>query len=299
MTQVLIAEDNIISARIMEKNIKDWGFCAVMTKDGKEAWTRLRQNPNDIQIIILDWMMPRVSGIEICRRLRRVQDKTGHYFYIIMVTARDERRDMIEGLLAGADDYITKPLDLLELKARLMIGRRIITLQTKLMELASQDSLTQLLNHKSILGHIEEELDRSAREGHPLGLILLDIDFFKKINDTHGHTVGDQVLVEISSRLKNSIRKYERAGRYGGDELLVVATNCDWDKVKKVSERLKHAVCSRKIMTDAGPIKVNMSLGGLSSASRPHAGVKILLRACDRALYRAKEKGRNCCVVVP
>jgi len=299
MTQVLIAEDNIISARIMEKNIKDWGFSAVMTKDGKEAWTRVRQNPNGIQIIILDWMMPRVSGIEICRRLRRLQDKTGRYFYVIMVTARDERKDMIEGLLAGADDYITKPLDLLELKARLMIGRRIIMLQTKLMELASRDSLTQLLNHKSILGHIEEELDRSTREGHPLGLVLLDIDFFKKINDTHGHTVGDQVLVEISSRLKNSIRKYERAGRYGGDELLVVVTNCDWDKVKKVSERLKRAVCSRKIMTDAGPIKVNLSLGGISSVSRPHAGVKILLRACDRALYRAKEKGRNCCVVVP
>jgi two-component system cell cycle response regulator len=296
MSKILIAEDDRITARILHKHLTDWGFQVFLEKNGEDAWSTL--DTQDIQMALLDWMMPKLNGLELCRKIR--QQKSDPYTYLILLTARTATEDIVEGLNSGADDYITKPVDPAELKARLLTGKRIIELenrnkklQKRLEKLAHEDSLTGFLNKKNIHLRLEEELSRGNRENQPVSALLLDIDKFKEINDTHGHQVGDQVLREISRRLRLAIRKHDQIGRFGGDEILVLLWHTDSDSLQIVADRLCACVSGEPIPTDAGPLGVSVSVGGASSDDHFEVSADTLLQLSDKALYSAKHKGRN------
>lgn len=295
--KVLIAEDEVVSRRALEKSIKDWGYETIIAKNGKEAWKVIKKD--DIRLAILDWMMPGMNGVELCRKIRQeLQEEKSKYIYIILLTGRDQQGDIITGLSAGADDYITKPYSYLELKVRLQNGERIIELEDNRLELASYDSLTKLWNRNKILEFFKEELERCRRENQSTGLIMVDIDLFKRVNDNYGHFIGDRVLIEVSRRLKKSIRKYDKIGRYGGDEMLIVLPDCSQVNVKKIAERLRQGVSEEKIETGKVSLKVTISAGGTSSDISSLASGDDLIQISDLAMYSAKKKGRNCVVIL-
>jgi len=292
LMKVLIAEDEAISCRALEKSIQDWGYETVVAKDGHEAWRLIKKN--NIRLAIIDWMMPGMNGLELCQKIRHdFQEENSKYIYIILLTGRDQQGDVITGLSAGADDYMTKPFSFFELKVRLQNGERIIALEDNRIKLASYDSLTKLLNRSRILEFFKEELERSRREDQSTGLIMIDIDHFKKVNDSYGHFIGDEVLVEVSSRLKKSIRKYDKIGRYGGDEMIIVLPNCCLAYVKKIAERIRRCIAEKKIKTSKGPLAITLSAGATSSDISNYSSASDLIKICDRALLRAKRQGRN------
>ncbi|MFQ6109621.1 MAG: diguanylate cyclase [Candidatus Aminicenantales bacterium] len=295
--KVLIAEDEPISCRALERSIAGWGYETVTAKNGREAWEAVRKN--EIRIAVLDWMMPGMDGLELCRKIRqKYQEKKSKYIYIILLTGRDQQGDIITGLSAGADDYITKPFSFLELKVRIQNGERIIKVEDSQIELASYDSLTKVWNRNKILEFFKEELDRSRRENQATGLIIIDVDKFKNVNDSFGHYIGDEVLIEVTDRLKESIRGYDKLGRYGGDEMIVVLPNCGLTHVRTIAERLRLSVCKKKIKTKKGLLAITISLGGTSSDVSPKASADELIQASDRALYSAKRRGRNRAVII-
>ena len=270
-----------------------------MVKDGTEAWERLQQSdPPDL--LILDWMMPGIDGIELCRRIRqRNQDP---YQYILLVTGKDGKQDVVKGLEAGADDYLTKPFDLGELKARVWTGKRILSLQRELIQAredlrfqATHDALTGLRSRGATLDLLASELQRGFRSHRPTGILMIDLDHFKNVNDTYGHLAGDAVLKEAASRISHAVRGYDFVGRYGGEEFLAVLSNCTLDELHMVAERVRCAVAETAIATKAADIGVTISIGGIAtSEKRPDLE---LLSAADAALYEAKRTGRNRVVI--
>lgn len=290
--KILIVEDDPISGRILEHHIKKWGYETTLVHDGEEAWQIFENNPPEMAL--LDWMIPGVNGLELCHRLRlKTNSKESDYIYIILLTARDERSDLIQGLNSGADDYVTKPFDLWELKARLNAGRRIIELQRMLKKQATYDWLTGLLNRRSILDQAEKEYLRARRENKPLGLILIDIDDFKKINDTFGHLAGDAILAEVGHRLQRKIRGYDKIGRYGGDEILVVVPGCNPSELATIADRLRSSVQEEPITFNNQSLTITISAGGVSNDNNSSFSITELIIFCDHALYQAKKQGRN------
>ena len=295
--RILVAEDNPVFQSMLKNMLSKWGYEVVLTDNGQDAWQILQQNPAP-PLAILDWMMPGMDGVDVCRRLREAAQK--RYIYVILLTAKTEQKDLVEGMDAGADDYVTKPFNAHELRVRLRAGRRILDLQEQLLlaqdalrEQATHDGLTGLWNRTSILEILQKEAARSAREEQPLAVLMADLDNFKRINDTHGHMVGDSVLRETARRLRSHIRTYDAIGRYGGEEFLVVLPGCDRSGGLAQAERLRASIDHKCFPTPAGEIPVTCSLG-LSWTDRPEPSTtKSLLRAADEALYRAKRLGRN------
>jgi two-component system cell cycle response regulator len=295
---VLIAEDDVISSKILEKNLQDWGYGVVLARHGEKAWQAL-QNPA-LRLAILDWMMPGVDGPEICARIRR--RKKFQYTYIILLSAKDRKRDIIAGLSSGADDYMTKPVNYLELRARLRTGRRIIDLEDKLLatqkqlkDLASRDSLTKLWNRAETLRFLDEEADRSRREGKSVGVIMIDIDHFKEINDRLGHPAGDQALLRVVHRVKGNVRSSDRVGRYGGDEVIVILPDCDNGRILKIADRLRRAVGGRRMKCNSRTLRTTISVG--CAVATEMTDSRTLIRRADAALLQAKARGRNCVAV--
>ncbi len=296
MSKILIAEDDLITAKIIERHLQEWGYRVFIEKNGEDAWHTLEQE--NIQIALLDWMMPKMDGLQLCQKVRA--SRSDPYTYLILLTARTSTSDIVEGLNAGADDYITKPVEPAELRARLMTGIRIIELenknkrlQKKLEKLAREDSLTGFLNKKNIHERLEEELSRGLREQQPISAVLLDIDRFKQINDTYGHNVGDQVLLEIAGRLRENVRRHDHIGRYGGDEILVLLWHTSTEHLRIVADRLCACISREPIPTDAGPVKVTVSVGGASSEDHFNISAEDMIKVADLALYDAKHQGRD------
>ncbi|MHB8055606.1 MAG: GGDEF domain-containing response regulator [Candidatus Aminicenantales bacterium] len=294
---ILVAEDDPISGRILEKNLKSWGYEVTVAKNGNQAWESLCGST--IRLALLDWMMPGAEGPELCRRIRAL-NKSG-YTYVILLTSRDSTQDIIDGLEAGADDFMTKPVNFSELKARIQTGRRIIALEDKLLEsqkrlfeLATRDSLTGIWNRATILRFLEDEMAHCQRGGdYSLSLIMIDVDYFKKINDTYGHQVGDKVLAKITTALEKNIRPYDKVGRYGGDEFLIVLPNCSLYHVSVVAERQRAAVERIRIKTEGGSLSLSLSMGCASSECFRRPGSERMIKESDLALYKAKQAGRN------
>ncbi len=290
--KVLIAEDDAISCKALENNLKEWGYSVVSARDGHEAW-KLAKSDN-IRLAILDWNMPGIDGVELSQRMRKLyQNEDAKYIYIILLTGRGDQDDIIQGLSTGADDYITKPFSFMELKYRVQNGERIIRNEDKRIRLASLDNLTRLWNRNKIFEFLESELKRGEREAIPTGVIMIDIDHFKRINDRFGHLIGDRVLVEVSDRLKMAIRPYDKIGRYGGDEILVVLPRCGNSEAKRIAKRLYDSVTKQNVSTEAGSHKINISIGCVSNEQQPNATKMQLIQASDKALLSAKKKGRD------
>jgi diguanylate cyclase (GGDEF)-like protein len=293
---ILIAEDDLISSRILEKNLRTWGYDTTVAVNGTQAWEALRAPQT--RLALLDWMMPGTEGPELCRRIRALNKS--NYTYIILLTSRDGNQDVIEGLEAGADDFMTKPVNFSELKARLQTAGRIIALEDKLLEsqkrlfeLATRDSLTGIWNRATILRFLAEELNHGARENYPISTIMIDVDYFKRVNDTCGHPIGDKLLSRVSVALEKHVRPYDKVGRYGGDEFLIVLPNCSLFQVSLVAERIRAACGKMKIRTAGKTVNPTLSLGCASSECFRRPGIGRMIKESDRALYQAKSAGRN------
>jgi diguanylate cyclase (GGDEF)-like protein len=274
-----------------------WGYDALTARDGNEAW-RLLQAGDAPRMAILDWMMPGMDGVEVCRRVRSAGREP--YQYILLLTASTESQDLIDGMDAGADDYLTKPFHTQELRVRLRAGRRILDLQEELVlarealrEQATHDGMTGLLNRTAVLEALHNEADRANREGSPLSLLIADFDHFKAVNDTHGHLAGDAVLREGARRMKSVVRRYDALGRYGGEEFLVVLPGCDSTAAQAQAGRLREAIAAEPFSIGGGSLRVTCSVGVSSSANPVIAQVDDLIREADLALYAAKRRGRN------
>jgi len=282
---------------MLEGFLAKWGYEVMVATEGEEAWGTL-QGTDAPRLAVLDWMMPCRDGIDICRSVR--QRKGRAYIYIILLTARGQKEDIVEGLEAGADDYVTKPFDPYELRARLRAGRRIVELQEQLLQArealrdqASRDPLTDLWNHGTILDILRKEMARASRTHGPLAIAMIDVDRFKLINDTYGHLAGDAVLREASRRLRGAMRTYDSLGRYGGDEFLAVVPGCDPAAAARFAENFRARIDRKALETPDGLIPMTLSLGVVALDDVRDVKAETLVRVADAALYRAKIAGRN------
>jgi diguanylate cyclase (GGDEF)-like protein len=291
----LIAEDDPVSRRLLEVTLHKWGYEVIACPDGTTAW-QILQCPDTPSLAILDWMMPGMDGLQVCREVR--QQAAEPYIYVLLLTAKSQKTDIIAGLEAGADDYLTKPFDANELRMRLRAGRRILDLQSELIlvrealrDQATHDSLTHLWNRATIYEILQRELDHIRRTNTTLSVILVDIDYFKRINDTYGHLIGDAVLRETAHCMQAVLRPYDNIGRYGGEEFLLVLPECDTAGAMTLAERLRTTIATKALTLVEGMTPLTVSLGvATSSLARE---TESLISAADTALYRAKNNGRN------
>lgn len=293
--RILIAEDDFTSRIALAGVLKKNGHEVVETINGAAAWEALQQ-ADAPRLVILDWEMPEMDGLEVLRRVRALP--TERPSYIILLTSKEEKADIIIGLNTGANDYLVKPFDAGELRARVEVGRRMVEMQDALIESkdilayqATHDPLTGLYNRRAIFELLHKELARAGRYSYGLAVGICDIDLFKKVNDTHGHQTGDEILCGFSKILKKNIREYDSVGRIGGEEFLIIAPVPTGTDCITLFDRLCSRVAASRIPTKSGELALTLSIGVACSAS---AGtVDKLVEAADTALYRAKKKGRN------
>ncbi len=293
--RVLVADDDLTSRRILEAILKKWGLEPTVVSDGLAA-DALLELPDAPPLVLLDWNMPGLEGPEVCRRLRRRE--TSNPPYVILLTARGDKGDIVKGLDAGANDYVSKPYDSEELRARIGVGTRMLELQADLARArdalayqASHDALTGLPNRRAVLESLERELARAARENGAVSVGVCDLDHFKSVNDTWGHPVGDQVLTAFARLAKGCLRAYDVVGRYGGEEFLLIAPGAQAAVESDVFERLCRTVAASPVTTDAGIVSFTVSIG--VAGIRGKGCGEAVLAAADAALYRAKAEGRN------
>jgi two-component system cell cycle response regulator len=294
--KILLADDEPIARTMLEHWLTGWGYKVVAVKDGEAALAAMKADP-EIRLAVVDWVMPKVDGLGVCRAIRGGPQEP--YVYVLLLTARDNKADIVEGLDAGADDYLVKPCNPLELKVRLRAGRRVIELQEQLVSAretlryeAMHDALTGLLNRRALLEQLDKELLRSARRGAPVAVLMGDLDHFKQVNDTFGHGAGDVVLREAARRIKACVRAYDSIGRLGGEEFLAVLPECSSAVAYTVAQRLGNVLAQIPITTSAGPVPITISLGVASTDQDAGASAEQLVRAADLAMYRAKHLGR-------
>ncbi len=294
--RIVAVDDDPLELELLRSRLESWGHEVAIFGSGEEAWAVMEEEGRP-QIAILDWMLPGISGLELCRRIRTLD---GPYTYTLVLTGKAEKKDLLEGFAAGADDYLTKPYDLLELRARLRAGARIVDLQRRLIEAhealrlqAMKDSLTGILNHGAVVQALSREVDRARREGHPLAVILADIDRFKEVNDAYGHLVGDEVLREVALRLRECLRSYDALGRYGGEEFLIVLPNIEPDPALGLAERVRQVIAQDPFRVGELEVPVTLSQGVVTWPKAEQLTPERLIGAADRALYAAKHAGRD------
>ncbi|MGO9896292.1 MAG: GGDEF domain-containing protein [Bryobacteraceae bacterium] len=295
--RVLVADDNPVFRCMLRTMLGKWGYQAVEASDGATAYNLL-ESADAPRLAVMDWMMPGIDGVEICRRVRA--EAREPYIYIVLLTARTESEDLVHGMDAGADDYLTKPFHPQELRVRMRAGRRILELQRELLDAreelrvqATHDGLTGLWNRASILETLDKELARAQREGHPLTMLMIDLDHFKLVNDSHGHQAGDAVLREAARRIQSSIRRYDTAGRYGGEEFVVVLPATDLAGGMVQAERIRQTIAGEGMTASGKLVEVTCSIGVCAWPASRAGDAPVLIHGADEALYEAKRSGRN------
>jgi two-component system cell cycle response regulator len=291
--KVLVVDDDAIARKIVAAALRP-SYEVVVASGGGQALALLRGEDSP-RLVVLDWMMPGLDGLGVCRAIRATHQEP--YIYILLLTARDGGDDIVSGLDAGADDYVCKPCDVHELRARLRAGLRIIELQDQLIaarealrEQATHDHLTGVLNRGAILDLLAREAARSERTSSPVTVLMIDVDHFKDVNDMYGHMAGDTVLKEIAWRMRATIRSYDAIGRFGGEEFVVVAPGCDVNEARDLAERLRLCVAASAIKCGPKEVAATVSIGVASTGAAP---ASTLLRTADQSLYLAKSFGRN------
>ncbi len=297
--RILIVDDDTVARRVLEQTLINNGYRVVNAVDGQQAWEYLHED--FIPLLIVDWMMPNMDGISLIRRIRAANFP--RYVYIVLLTSLCSQDHIVAGLEAGADDYIIKPFHEGELVARLGIARRILELESSLRETrdalhyqATHDSLTGLLNRTAIIERANLELERSMRSGEPLSLALLDIDFFKQVNDTYGHLIGNEVLTMVGQLINCIVRPYDGVGRWGGEEFLLVLPDTGLEVATRIAERVRMQVSTHSLELPSGlHLPITVSIGVSSTEIEPTNLMLLdtLFQRADTALYRAKQNGRN------
>ncbi len=293
---VLVADDSPVYRKLVEQALSEVDCVVVFAKSGNQAIEIFEHGHPDL--VITDWVMPDITGIDLCQKIR--SSATTSYTYVIILTSNAEKESVVKGLSAGADDYLTKPFDRDELLARVHVGRRLVDLQRQieaknrlLEELALTDPLTGLPNRRAIEDWSSRQLNGAARHGFPFWVVVIDLDHFKKINDTHGHAAGDIVLKKFADILRSHTRLSDISGRIGGEEFLFVVTHADKSGVTMVVDRIRQRLAAERFTFEGATVQVTASFGiaGFSGKSAPE--FEQLLAAADAALYRAKDHGRN------
>ncbi len=293
--KLLIADDDSTSRYILESAATKWGFEPIVVEDGLKT-LEVMSTPEAPSLILLDWEMPGLDGLSIARHL--TASSADQPPYVILLTARDNNSDIVSGLAAGASDYITKPFEIDILKARLELARRNLELQNKLNKamarletLANIDELTSLPNRRAALTAIASQINRSKREQHQLCIGICDIDFFKEVNDGHGHAAGDSVLKQIADLLLDGFRDYDVIGRYGGEEF-IFAVSANMTAADMLLERIRASINQATFMLSGQPHTITMSFGAVMVSNDGKTLDDWILHA-DEALYRSKASGRN------
>jgi len=300
MFPILIAEDDPVSRMLLEKILVKAGYEVTTVTNGREALESFSKK--FFPIVLTDWMMPEMNGLQLCRAIRK-NILTG-YVFIFMLTARGSTDDMVAGLEAGADDYMTKPFNRAELIARLKTGTRVLELEKSLKDaneeiriLSITDTLTKCYNRTFMDEQLPKELKRAIRYNHPISLVMVDIDHFKRVNDTYGHQAGDEVLKELVRSINRSIRSdVDWVARYGGEEFLVVFPETDFEKAAVLAERLRRAISQKTIQIKEEEIRITASFGVsgfTSSTSLKEVSYEAMISLADKSLYQAKKEGRN------
>ena len=286
--RVLVAEDDRFYRRILQKRLEAAGHQVTVTTNGAEAWEVVQHEPPEV--LLSDWMMPQMDGYELCRN---VKDSVKlQAVYCVLLTAKDRVEDKVAALDGGADDYLLKPCDDNELLARVRTGLRVSRLYARLEEASRRDGLTQLYNRRSFDERLFEEIARSRRHGTPLSLVMIDLDHFKAVNDNFGHVVGDEVLVDVASRIDLRVRAGEVAVRFGGDEFAVILPNAGVESARVLARDLEECIGGIELpRDDVFPYRVSASAG--AAELRRGFGSKELIRAADLALYDRKAERRD------
>lgn len=297
--KILVADDDLISRTLMQRILQKFGYDVILAENGRMAAEILSQ-PDGPRLALIDWMMPELDGPGLCREVREL-NREGGYTYIVLLTSKESREDLVEGLEAGADDYVTKPCQPAELRARLRTGCRILSLEEKLIQArdemhykATHDDLTAIWNRASILSLMRGELERSFRQKQAISVLLCDVDHFKQVNDTYGHLIGDAALREVAKRLKSAVRPYDAVGRYGGEEFLILLSHCGHSTLESRSEAIREAIAATPIMAGGAELPISVSVGAVTCRQwDPSVPIERILARADDALYRAKAEGRN------
>jgi two-component system, cell cycle response regulator len=301
--RILVVDDHPDNVEIINARLSSRGFTVETATNGQEALDQVMANPP--HLILLDVMMPLMDGYEVARRIKT--DESLPFIPIILVTARDSTADKVEGLDAGADDYLTKPINFPELEARVRSMLRIKRLQDELdqknreLEIANKrlrrlsitDGLTELFNHRHMHELLHEEFERTKRSSEPLAVVMLDLDRFKQVNDNYGHPTGDVILYETARILRETAREIDMVGRYGGEEFIVILPGTDEEAAAQFAERIRQAVAEHVYRDEANEVRMTVS-GGV--ASYPGEGVghpDMLIKRADEALYNSKTTGRD------
>jgi len=295
--QIAIVDDDPVARQILRASLIRCGNTVIELSDGLAAWNYLN-NEEMVRFVITDWLMPGMDGIELIRRIRAASFPG--YIYLMILTGKEDKNDLVKGLEAGADDFLVKPFIFNELKARVTIGLRILNLETDLKqasslmeEMALHDSLTGLYNRRAIYQHLDAELNRASRENRPLSLIMLDIDYFKSINDRYGHLTGDRMLIKVAEVARQTVRSYDWVGRWGGDEFLIILPGAGSSCATKISERiLAQLAALHEPMPDGSELSFTASIG-IYTYLGEKAGLDQLVQLADEALYQAKNSGRG------
>jgi len=287
--RILIAEDDVVTARLLRALLDSWGFEVITVTDGVSALAVL-QTHDAPRLAILDWMMPGLDGPEVCRRARA--HRPGVPMYLILVTSREARRDVVAGLDAGADDYVVKPPDPEELRSRLKAGIRVLAMEHHFERVAMVDGLTELPNRRGLDDTFSRQLTRTLREQQPASLLMVDVDHFKRLNDTYGHLMGDEVLRRVARVLRQQVRPQDLLARYGGEEFALLLPNTDADAAVAVADRLRSAIANPNTEEASRSLPVATVSIGVATA-RTSVSLSELMSQSDAALYRAKQTGRN------
>lgn len=302
--RILIAQEDELSRNLLRTTLGYWGNEVVVTSDGTQAWEELGK-PGGPCLAILEKKLAGLDGMEICRKVRARASED--YIYLFLATAQGHAQEITEGMQAGADDFLTKPINADELMVRLRIGKRFLEMEDELRKAqgairyqTSHDPLTGLVNRPAVIDALKRELARARREGSPIGILLAEVDHLKEVNDKHGHAAGDAVLREAARRIRLMVRPYDTVARYGGEEFLVIVPGCDDKSSLSQGERIRAAVAGESMdlsewgsysSAKEGKFRVTLSLG-VATADRANEA-EPLLRAAESALARAKQAGHD------
>ncbi len=292
---ILIAEDDRSVRMLLTTVLEDHGHEVIETSNGRDAWEILKSQEGP-SLAILDWIMPQMDGLEVISRLRSLDSKRP--VYLILLTAKTKKSELIAGLEAGADDYLSKPFDVGELQARVKVGCRMIEMQNALIKSkeeleyqASHDPLTGLLNRRAVMDYLNKELIRCGRHNDSLAVAMCDIDHFKQVNDKYGHQTGDDALICFSKYLTENLRRYDTIGRMGGEEFLIITPLKEGTDYRELYNRLCANISETPFSTRSGDLKITVSMGVVATSAE--LSLDTLLGKSDDALYQAKAEGRN------